>query len=122
MLGVPNAPSLCMRPYLPIRWRFVFPVLLGIDSLFCPSHPHGNLRPRRESLDFPTLENEDIVSIANFWLTESEARIHLNEQLGQLLRCMIEALRDDYKFQGDHPFNWCPICGAALVKYDQPGI
>ena len=75
-----------------------------------------------ESLDFPELENKDIIDVGIFWLSEPKARAYLSEQLGQLLRYIIEAVRDGHRLGGNHTFNWCPICKHPLAKFDQPDI
>ncbi|HEY3645374.1 MAG TPA: hypothetical protein VGM16_08560 [Gammaproteobacteria bacterium] len=77
---------------------------------------------KAESLSLPSLENASVLDVATFWLGDVHVRIHLNEQLAELLRYIVEDVRDGYKPGGSHEFNFCPICRERLEEYEQPDI
>jgi alkanesulfonate monooxygenase SsuD/methylene tetrahydromethanopterin reductase-like flavin-dependent oxidoreductase (luciferase family) len=55
---------------------------------------------------------------AHYWLTNSQARDHLNPQLAQLLRQFVEHRALSYEPE----FNWCPACGRPLLPFEQPDV
>jgi len=67
---------------------------------------------------FPQATGQDFDAVAYFWLSESEARSILNEQLAELLRVILEGRSLSKKL----PFLHCPICSGPLSAYEQPDI
>jgi hypothetical protein len=74
------------------------------------------------SLNLPNLKNESMLGIATFWLGDAQTRVYLNEQISELLRYIVEDVRDGYKPNGSHEFNFCPVCREKLDDYEQPDI
>jgi hypothetical protein len=70
------------------------------------------------SARFPGLEGKDPADIAAFWLKEPAARCLLNEQLAALLRFILEPGAGDSGLS----FRYCPFCGGALARYEQPDV
>ena len=58
----------------------------------------------------PVAESASEAKAAHYWLTNSQARDHLNSQLAQLLRQFVEHRVLSYEPE----FNWCPACGKPL--------
>src|SRR6266478_3778841 len=71
-----------------------------------------------DGANFPPMSGHSPEAIANYWLSDPLARSLLNQQLAELLRAFLESRR----VTDEAEFSFCPICGEALVEYDQPDI
>ena len=56
--------------------------------------------------------------VARFWLSDTNARLHLNDQLAEMLRAFLENRASTPEFRPTH----CPTCGDLLETYEQPDI
>jgi hypothetical protein len=68
------------------------------------------------ALDRPELDRLADEEVARFWLSVSQARALLNNQLAALLRTIL----DGRTATGQLPWNFCPLCALALSRYEQP--
>ena len=66
----------------------------------------------------PQLNGQSPEAVASFWLSDPSARSFLNEQLGVLLRAILE----NRQVPDEPSFSYCPLCAEALSEYEQPDI
>jgi hypothetical protein len=69
-------------------------------------------------LVLPDLSGLSLEEICSFWLSDARARLHLNDQLAELLRFFVENRHNPARFQATH----CPACATPLTPYEQPDI
>ena len=69
-------------------------------------------------LRFAHLNDMSPEGVARFWLSNADARSHLNDQLAELLRMFLENRQATPEFRPTH----CPACGDLLETYEQPDI
>lgn len=99
--------------------------------LACPAGHRQSILPspsvtdktdQARALKLPDLEGMNSTDTALFWLTNEHVRPYLNEQIGILLRNIVEIMRDGYNLNRPHPFKYCPACGSPLEEFEQPDI
>jgi hypothetical protein len=66
----------------------------------------------------PGLEGLSEETVAEYWLSDEHARGHLNDQLAELLRVLLERRLDRPHAQ----FSFCPTCGGALKDCQQDDV
>jgi hypothetical protein len=86
---------------------------------FITSRPNLSRASEQASrLKLTQLEGKSPEEVARFWLSDSHARAHLNDQLAEMLRVFLEGRPAAQEFRPMH----CPDCGDLLEAYEQPDI
>lgn len=81
-----------------------------------PPGPLSAFTATTAAITLPETGGLSIAAIASFWLSDPRARWVLSDQLAVLLRAIVES-----RSILDEPhFDFCPICGEALVEYERP--
>jgi hypothetical protein len=69
-------------------------------------------------LELSQLSGKSPEQVARFWLSDANARSHLNDQLAELLRVFLENRHTTAELNPKH----CPSCGAQLSTHEQPDV
>jgi hypothetical protein len=105
-------PSNCVDP-----WTICLSCARGHRFFIMPQPPLSG-DAVTDTATVPSMSGLSPGAIANFWLSDPTARSLLNQQLAELLRAFLESRC----VVAESNFSFCPICGDALVEYDQPDI